>query len=960
MNLSKVHTLWVAGIGCTSLLAFCVNSKSLRGNESNELKHELDQEAQAATHGRHLVMDVGEYEALLAEEDIEAEANAVDDVFVETEEVNGLQGEIDTITEMMAAATDTCTEDMSADDFVPTADEVDEMEFDSLPAEIPCADSAEMAELELQMSDVWGQLEHFLEEEIDESELDGLLLDSSYDAFKKEFHKEPFSSAAEELEHKTNFQQNILKIKAQNEVSATGVVGENRALSSDQGWEAKITEFSDMSEEEFESIMAFEQNQANFAEELDHHERRGLLVEIPEDSTLDGRHLQEAFSWVGSGHLGRVVNQGSCGSCYLNAVVTEFETALAISMNNAPLALSREQIKNCQKENFKTLTSTPRGCNGGWMSKSYEYIRRNWLAAEQREGSQGITLESVYPYVPKNKVCAHNPGNMVARAKVGRPEIAKDSYIYISPSEANFKKALIKGPIVVALGASGWGSYGSGVMTCGALQYSINHAVTLVGWGEENGVKYWLIQNSWGTWWGEGGFIKIRRGLNADGSESTGRGRRGDIGCGMTVYGGYQSKLPTKVDSNVQDCAYEWSDWSPCTDLCEGGVRTRSVIHTTTAANGGLACPYPHGYKQTKDCEYNVIKSNPEWTACDAACSGGKQTKSTYVLKSDGSQCPSKTEDRSCNNHICPEHCLIVTDGPYSMINGNYHPSTGPNTRDKCSTDVPIYSNDKNSMKLFWYATNCNYGYWVMHKSVGNRGYMWSRKAKPTGTSPLAIDRWWNDRNDMKLRALPCNELPVDCEVAWNKEWSGCDKDCDSGTQTKSYKIIKDQANGGRACPSIKTRTCNTFSCGQKCVKVSNARYRFLNGVYNGVQGGYTHTWCGGDTLPRYTKTRIRKTWWRTYKYTDDLVFSNSRCRYRRSGNPRYQVVGGKWNIGRLYNRYGRTFVGAYDRSPYSWSRYIKPSDANHPSVMGWESSAMAADEWRKAPTTIEEVPCTN
>merc|ERR1712060_807279 len=46
------------------------------------------------------------------------------------------------------------------------------------------------------------------------------------------------------------------------------------------------------------------------------------------------------------------------------------------------------------------------------------------------------------------------------------------------------------------------------------------HAVRIVGWGEESGVKYWKVANSWNPYWGEKGYFRIVRGKNECGIES--------------------------------------------------------------------------------------------------------------------------------------------------------------------------------------------------------------------------------------------------------------------------------------------------------------------------------------------------------------------------------------------------------------------------------------------------------
>ena len=47
------------------------------------------------------------------------------------------------------------------------------------------------------------------------------------------------------------------------------------------------------------------------------------------------------------------------------------------------------------------------------------------------------------------------------------------------------------------------------------------HAIKLVGWGVDNGVKYWRVANSWNKWWGEEGYFRIRRGTDECGIESS-------------------------------------------------------------------------------------------------------------------------------------------------------------------------------------------------------------------------------------------------------------------------------------------------------------------------------------------------------------------------------------------------------------------------------------------------------
>ena len=57
-------------------------------------------------------------------------------------------------------------------------------------------------------------------------------------------------------------------------------------------------------------------------------------------------------------------------------------------------------------------------------------------------------------------------------------------------------------------------AYTGGIFTDLTNFTAVNHDISVVGYGEENGQKYWIIRNSWGTYWGEDGYFRLARGIN--------------------------------------------------------------------------------------------------------------------------------------------------------------------------------------------------------------------------------------------------------------------------------------------------------------------------------------------------------------------------------------------------------------------------------------------------------------
>ncbi|XP_031333665.1 cathepsin L1-like [Photinus pyralis] len=157
--------------------------------------------------------------------------------------------------------------------------------------------------------------------------------------------------------------------------------------------------------------------------------------------------------------------------------------------------ISPQEVLDCsQVEPYENY-----GCDGGSLEPAYDYIK-----------SKGVVSDQSYPYTATTgEKCNASPDQVSANIK---------SYVTIQEGdEEALKEALSNiGPIAVGMDASSenWQFYGGGIYyepDCKSAIENLNHAVTLVGYGEENGMKYWIVKNSYGTSWGENGYAKIAR-----------------------------------------------------------------------------------------------------------------------------------------------------------------------------------------------------------------------------------------------------------------------------------------------------------------------------------------------------------------------------------------------------------------------------------------------------------------
>merc|ERR1719491_1256008 len=146
--------------------------------------------------------------------------------------------------------------------------------------------------------------------------------------------------------------------------------------------------------------------------------------------------------------------------------------------------------------------------------------------------------ETCLPYQARNMGC--EPINVCRNCKPGTAGCyavknyigyGVSSYGTVKGEDAMMKEIYARGPIVCSFATDGPFMYNfsqtaiqnEGVYRTTEIKNAsqIDHNMEVAGWGvTESGVKYWVIRNSWGTYWGEAGWLKLERGVNTLMSES--------------------------------------------------------------------------------------------------------------------------------------------------------------------------------------------------------------------------------------------------------------------------------------------------------------------------------------------------------------------------------------------------------------------------------------------------------
>lgn len=165
--------------------------------------------------------------------------------------------------------------------------------------------------------------------------------------------------------------------------------------------------------------------------------------------------------------------------------------------------LSAQWLVSCDKYgNF--------GCHGGMLPATWAYL-----------GAKGIPDDDCLPYVSgKDGKVPKCPKECEDGSKPDRVKVKLTSIRIYSNAEAIQAAIEAAGPVETGFTVyEDFMAYTGGVYSHEAGSALGGHAVAITGWGSEDGVDYWLVKNSWSTFWGEDGLFKIVRGTNECGFE---------------------------------------------------------------------------------------------------------------------------------------------------------------------------------------------------------------------------------------------------------------------------------------------------------------------------------------------------------------------------------------------------------------------------------------------------------
>ncbi|CAF0802000.1 unnamed protein product [Adineta ricciae] len=293
-------------------------------------------------------------------------------------------------------------------------------------------------------------------------------LESSFEQFKRK-HSYRYNDEHEHRHRLKVFRHNNRYVNAKNRAGLS--------------YKMKLNKFADRTDEELR-VLRGRQHTKGY---------NGGLPFPVEELTSSNEALPESIDWRIMGAVTPVKDQGICGSCWTFGTTGVIEGAYFVK-HGSSIRLSEQDLVDC------SWGFGNNGCDGGEDFRAYQFIMKHG----------GIAYEDSYgPYLQEDSFCHHDIATKGAKI-LGYVNVTAES-------EEALKIAIAKkGPVSVAIDAAhkSFVFYASGVYyepDCGSKLENLDHAVLAVGYGTLNGQDYWLVKNSWSTYWGNDGYVLMAR-----------------------------------------------------------------------------------------------------------------------------------------------------------------------------------------------------------------------------------------------------------------------------------------------------------------------------------------------------------------------------------------------------------------------------------------------------------------
>lgn len=305
----------------------------------------------------------------------------------------------------------------------------------------------------------------------------------TYDAMFEEFvaqHRPTYASAEERAERLEVFRANMKFAEETNARQSAYTLG--------------ASPFADLTFEEFRSqyIGSIQMASTNTT--------KSEPAELTTEDSVD---------WVAKGAVTPVKNQGRCGSCWTFSTTGALEGAMKVA-GREMVPLSEQDLVSCD-----TGFMAGNGCKGGNPGQAIGWVKSNGICSEEGDAYKCMDQASA---TCTGATCNNKECKKVLKGGIFSSDI--HDFGQVSQLVGHLETFVAKGPVSVAIEADKpvFQLYKGGVLTDDACGQKIDHAVLAVGYGEDNGVKYWHVKNSWGAAWGEKGYLRIARDKDAVGT----------------------------------------------------------------------------------------------------------------------------------------------------------------------------------------------------------------------------------------------------------------------------------------------------------------------------------------------------------------------------------------------------------------------------------------------------------